>query len=68
MDRSEKIQKLLQVLQGAPKEILKVTKLTFIQGAPANKMFLIDGKIATFKDVFSLVNQQNVISEVVKYG
>lgn len=68
MDRSQRIELLMQVLQGkAPKSILKTNKVVcFIGGDPENR-FKINGNNATFGDVFALLNEDPTFeTEVIR--
>ncbi|MGN7203933.1 hypothetical protein ACTHQF_06635 [Pedobacter sp. SAFR-022] len=56
MNKSQKIESLMQVLKGrAPKSILKRNKLLFRRGSDTGRMFLLNGSTITLSDVFSLL-------------
>ena len=67
MDRVQKLDLLVQVLQGkADRTILKTNKvICFIGGNPVTR-FTINGNTATFGDVFALLNEDpNFTTEII---
>ena len=57
MDRAQKIDLLMQVIQGtADRSILKTNKVVCFIGGDPESRFKINGSTASFGDVFALLN------------
>lgn len=68
MDRLQRIEMLMQVLQGkADRSILKTNKVVCFIGGDPETRFKINGSSSSFGDVFALLNEDPAFeTEVIK--